>query len=385
MRFVQVISSVDPEWGGAAVGALEINRALVAKGVDATLVSAGYPVGSSITPSSLHRVVAARPSRPYSAENSWSFFPTLRSVLSDADFVHISGTYRIPPVAAALSARRMGIPYSVQLHGVLEPFQLAEEPRKKRVFDSLIGKRYLNSAAFLMVAGAGERTNAEAIYPTANFVTNPLGSRLDEPEPHPDAQTRIGSLQRANVVLFLGRYASKKRPDLLLKSWARLGADAENRVLVLAGPDGDWTKSSLLNLARDLGISDSVVICGHASGREKSWLMQRSGIFVLPSDNENFGITVAEAMLAGCHVITTTEVGAGEHLRASASGSIVGPGDPDGLASRLRKGLICNDLREESGRRAKAYANQTLTWAATASRLEAAATTALESLRNRSR
>ena len=57
--------------------------------------------------------------------------------------------------------------------------------------------------------------------------------------------------------------------------------------------------SGLAELARRLDIADGVVFVGPVSGRQKVALYQHGRVFGLPSDDENFGIAVAEAMAAG--------------------------------------------------------------------------------------
>jgi glycosyltransferase involved in cell wall biosynthesis len=55
-----------------------------------------------------------------------------------------------------------------------------------------------------------------------------------------------------------------------------------------------------------LRCRNSVVFTGPLHGPDKSNAFATADLFVMPSDFENFGTAIAEAMLAGLPVITTT-------------------------------------------------------------------------------
>ena len=84
---------------------------------------------------------------------------------------------------------------------------------------------------------------------------------------------------------------------------------------------------------------------------------------MLPSENENFGIAVAEAMLAGCYVITTQQVAASEHLQAARGGTVLSVPDANLLAKALDDRLRGDRARS---RGAADYARSRLTWDALA-------------------
>jgi glycosyltransferase involved in cell wall biosynthesis len=55
-----------------------------------------------------------------------------------------------------------------------------------------------------------------------------------------------------------------------------------------------------------LGLKDSIKILPPVYGNDKIRLYQESALFCLPSFSENFGMVIAEAMMCGTPVITTT-------------------------------------------------------------------------------
>jgi glycosyltransferase involved in cell wall biosynthesis len=97
--------------------------------------------------------------------------------------------------------------------------------------------------------------------------------------------------------------------------------------------------------------------------------MQHAGIFVLPSENENFGITVAEAMAGGAAVVTTKQTAASEHVRRAQAGVVLDSPTHGQLASAIQSLLARPEQVADAGTRAHGYARTHLTWDAAATRL----------------
>jgi glycosyltransferase involved in cell wall biosynthesis len=114
-------------------------------------------------------------------------------------------------------------------------------------------------------------------------------------------------------VLFLGRIVPKKSPELLLEAiarWRRSSAATQPCFLVFAGPSE--SESYLRTLQADvkqLGLSESVVFTGAVYGDAKWSALADADIFVLPSQNENFGNAAAEAIACGTPVVVTDRCG----------------------------------------------------------------------------
>src|SRR4029077_1685806 len=120
-----------------------------------------------------------------------------------------------------------------------------------------------------------------------------------------------GISREEKVVLFLGRLSTKKSPDLLLKAFAELSQRSSGipMRLVFAGPDESGVKSELQQTATQLGIRTKVQFAGPIFGEMKWAAYRDADVFVLPSQNENFGNSAAEAVSAGTPVIVTEQCG----------------------------------------------------------------------------
>jgi glycosyltransferase involved in cell wall biosynthesis len=148
-----------------------------------------------------------------------------------------------------------------------------------------------------------------------------------------------GIPENVKIILYLGRLSAKKSPDMLLLAFAalcKMEHDAELR-LVFAGPDEGDMKQKLQQMAGELGISSRVQIRGGLYGEEKWNAYRDAEIFVLPSQNENFGNTAVEAAAVGTPVVVTNKCGVAP-LLADVAGLVV-PHEPAALAQALARVL----------------------------------------------
>ena len=92
--------------------------------------------------------------------------------------------------------------------------------------------------------------------------------------------------------------------------WSRRGNGARGSVLVMAGPDeGDGFRHHLEAITAQMGLNGRVLFTGPLYGDAKWAAYRDADVFVLPSQNENFGNTAAEAVACGTPVLVTDRCG----------------------------------------------------------------------------
>ncbi len=146
------------------------------------------------------------------------------------------------------------------------------------------------------------------------------------------------SLQGKRSILFLGRIHPKKGCDLLIKAFAGLADRDKDLRLVMAGPDQVGWQKQLEQIARKTGVADRIVWAGMLSGDMKWGAYSSAEVFVLPSHQENFGITVPEALACGLPVLITDKVNIWREIQNAHAG-FVGRDDEKGVAALLGKWL----------------------------------------------
>jgi glycosyltransferase involved in cell wall biosynthesis len=118
-------------------------------------------------------------------------------------------------------------------------------------------------------------------------------------------------------LLFLGRLNPKKGCDLLLDAYAETLAD--NLDLVIAGPDEVGWEPELRAQAKHLGIEDRVHWTGAVRGDAKWGAFYGAEAFILPSHQENFGITVTDALACGTIPLISDKINIARDVEADAA------------------------------------------------------------------
>jgi glycosyltransferase involved in cell wall biosynthesis len=159
------------------------------------------------------------------------------------------------------------------------------------------------------------------------------------------------------IILYLGRLHPVKGLSRLIEAWAKLGPQFSDWLVVLAGPDEGGYEGVLRSQAREAGLADRLVFTGVLDGDQKWGALAAAELFVMPSDFENFGVAIVEAMQAGLPVITTTGT-PWKELPAQGAGWCIEP-TTGALAAALAEALgLSEEKRRAMGRRAAEVANQ---------------------------
>ena len=142
--------------------------------------------------------------------------------------------------------------------------------------------------------------------------------------------------QNAIIAIYTGRLVSYKGLPLLLKVWKEIRCKHENVLLLLAGSGGldiHNCEDELQAYVKSEGLEEYVLFTGVV--RNVSEYLQAADIFVFPTMNEAFGISLVEAMACGLPVISTP-VGAIKTLISHGeNGLLVTPGDDKELYEAL--------------------------------------------------
>jgi glycosyltransferase involved in cell wall biosynthesis len=265
--------------------------------------------------------------------------------LEKFDIVHIFGLYDLLGPAVAAACRKHGIPYLVEPIGMFMP--IVRSLWLKRLYHRVLGRPMLAGATRLVATS--EQEIEELV---AGGIARPKivmrRNGVEAPEKWPERgafRKRLGISAETKLVLFLGRLSLKKSPDLLLRAFAEAQKHTAKVPLavVFAGPDEGGVKMKLEQLATQLGIQANVQFAGPVFGEDKWAAYRDANVFVLPSQNENFGNTAAEAVAAGTPVIVTDQCGIAP-LLANEAGLVVSH-DSGALSKALVRVLGDSELR----------------------------------------
>jgi glycosyltransferase involved in cell wall biosynthesis len=215
------------------------------------------------------------------------------------------------------------------------------------------------AAATTVLNAAIERQFIERGVPAAKLSTIPNG--VDSSRFAPIAETELDRVRSrydlgdGPVTLFVGTIMPRKGILDLVRAWD--GADADG-TLVLAGEadlDEEYT-ACVRAEARERGIEGRVRLTGFVPADDVPPLYSLADLFVLPSLEEGFGMTVLEAMTAGTPVVATRVGGVPRVIDDGEQGLLVEAGEVGALSKAITSLLDDRDRSQRMGRQAQCRA-----------------------------
>jgi glycosyltransferase involved in cell wall biosynthesis len=179
-------------------------------------------------------------------------------------------------------------------------------------------------------------------------------------------QTAVGRQQ----LLFLGRLDEKKGLEKILAALPGVLLHVPNVLLTIVGRGSRQYERALASMVQSLGLQNCVLFTGWLGGAEKWAAYATAEVFLLPSRQENFAITVAEAMQSGLPVIISDNVNSWPYVSDAEAGVVLrGEWSVSSLEQSIVRLLKSKSLRDEMAARGEHLARARLTWAQSARHL----------------
>jgi len=336
LKILQLVHTLDPSVGGVAASVLALSRGLARRGHKLDIVvlddSASPWLADIALP--IHALGAGLTSYRYSSK----LLPWLKKQGGDYDRVIVNGIWQYLSFAAWRRYAGSSIPYYVFPHGMLDPWFKETFPLKhlkKWLYWPWAEYRVLRNAAAVIFTSEEERSQARKsfwLYRCREKVS-PLG--VEAPPISSNAKSeflsRYPQLQNTRIFLFLGRLHPKKGCDMLLEAFAQMRSN-DSISLILAGPDQVGWESDLRRQVTRLNLTNRIVFTGMLEGPMKQGAFANAEAFVLPSHQENFGISVVEALAASVPVLISNRVNIWREIEADRAGYV----ESDDLAGTTR-------------------------------------------------
>ena len=336
LKILQLVHTLDPSVGGVATSVLALSRGLARRGhkVDIVVLDEASAPWIQDVDLSVHALGSGLTSYRYSR----ALLPWLRKHGGEYDRVVVNGIWQYLSFAVWRRYAGSSIPYYVFPHGMLDPWFKETFPLKhlkKWLYWPWAEYRVLRDAAGVIFSSEEERLQARKSFRLyrAREKVSPLGVEASPilPDAKSEFLSRYSQLQNTRNLLFLGRLHPKKGCDILLDAFARLSS-RESTSLILAGPDQIGWEKDLRRQVESLNLTDRVVFTGMLQGNMKQGAFASADAFVLPSHQENFGISVVEALAAGIPVLISNRVNIWREIDADRAGYI----ESDDLAGTTR-------------------------------------------------
>jgi glycosyltransferase involved in cell wall biosynthesis len=248
--------------------------------------------------------------------------------LKNADLVLIHGFYLFSTLLAVSIAKKSRI--MILPHGSLEEYQQNTGRFRKKVFDWLIIKKLGKRNLIFMVTSNSEALSVNRRFPKSKILNVGLGITLFQRE-----FVESNNLDSQISLLSFSRIATKKRIDLSIRAVKSLREKGLNYRLEIYGDGEAVLVSKLKALASDLDISEFVKFHGYVQASNFGEVFKNIDIFLLPSENENFAVAVAESIAFGKPVVVSKFVAMHEFVDQHNAGLTINSLEVDELVTAI--------------------------------------------------
>lgn len=331
MHIAQLLPELNQ--GGVERGTVELNRELVARGVESTVVSAGGSQAARIEADGGHHETCDLHSKnpltvPVRVRH-------LRRILRKRapDLVHLRS--RVPAWIANFANRSLRLPLVSTVHGF----------NSVNAYSAIMTR----ADAVICVSSAIRdfvRTNYQTDEAKLHVIPRGVDLTVFDPaavEPGAVAALRDEwALGDAPVIASVGRITPLKGHDLFLRALAKAREQRPTlRGLIVGGVahGKETTNCELRNLAGELGLTDAVRFAGARTDLPAVYALTDAVVCATSIKPESFGRTAAEALALNTPVVAACHGGMLDIVVDGENGVFFPPGEPDACANAILRAL----------------------------------------------
>ncbi len=385
LNILQIVPSISLVYGGPSQMVRGLSRALARQDATVTILTTDsngdegqapldVPLGQPVDTDGYQTIYfRCAPFRRY--KFSMALLRWLQRHGSDYDLAHIHALFSPVTSAAATVARSQKLPYILRPLGTLDPADLAKKKQFKQIYAALLERPNIQGAAALHFTSDQEAKVSERFGVATRDMVLPLGVVLPEftcsdAEAEGIIRQRYGMAAGVPILLFMSRIDPKKGLDMLLPALEDLRRAGKAFHFMLCGgnPQDQGYVDGIGEQIENSVLKDCTTVTGFVAGELKAQILQAADVFVLPSYYENFGIAVAEAMMAGKPVVISDQVHIWRDIETSQSGWVTGCEQGE-LTEKLAEALADGAERQQRGENGRAFAGENYGWDAIATRM----------------
>jgi glycosyltransferase involved in cell wall biosynthesis len=161
---------------------------------------------------------------------------------------------------------------------------------------------------------------------------------------------------------FVGRFAAKKRIDVIVQASADLARAGFRHRLALAGQPTPEIELLVHKLSVELGSLWAVDLPGELHATELTEFYDALTVFLLPSEDENFGLAIAEALCRGVPVVVSRHVALESDIREYGAGLVINSLVPDAVSAAVMSIVETAEVYGDYSAKALKLAEERLRW-----------------------
>ena len=271
------------------------------------------------------------------------------------DIVHIHHPFLLSS-SAIMYGKKLGIPKILTIHTQYEQYAYYVSPIPERVTHEAI-KMIISNLAYKtdcittpsasmkeLIEGYGVKNRIEVIPNAIHLISFQEDNELKRT----GIKKKYNLKEDDKIILFVGRVASEKSIDMIIKALAIIKKRSIGKVKLLIVGDGP-AMDELKQLTRSLKAEEDVIFVGTVSYEEIRHYYKMAYVFTIASTTETFGIVTIEALASGIPVVAIKAPGAVDILTDGLDGLLVDD-DVEKFANALEKIIKEPELREKLSR-----------------------------------
>lgn len=295
MKVIQTVSYISVESSGPSYSVPGLCRGLKANGVNVELHTREPSSGADFD-----YPLYIYPNGRWGAflERSPAMAAGLKKACRAADIIQANGVWMLPHAYPAWAKKGTGCKLVTAPRGTFAQWSLRRSWWKKKLSGLVFQYAALRQTDMWHATCEKEYEEIRTLGYQQPVAIVPIG--MEVPEIPPPSTLNMRNTEGKKIVFF-GRLHKVKGVDRLLLAWYRVARDGWE--LVIAGPDCGMLED-LKGIVANMKLPN-VSFVGEINGLAKYEFLAMADIYVLPSDTENFGVTVAEALASGTPVIAS--------------------------------------------------------------------------------
>jgi len=351
MRICHFCFSLDASQGGAPNGIFEIAKFLTKYGIKNQIVSTGN-TEVQLTRNSQNifnlrsigvefNYTTSRFQNNYGLSSFKGLYRTLTQ-MSKPDLIVLHQIYTFSTLVGYWYAKKNGIPYAVQPHGSLTKYHESDSRLIKTLAKWLLISRILREAEAIIVTCESEKSDLNPVL-QLKVCRLPYGATKTVSK-----ESLLSTLPvevRNLRIIFSGRFDKKKNLPLLIASLPQVLEQYPSLILDIAGSGNATEVKKVQRLVSSLKLESSVQFHGWIDRKKMQELFAFARLLVLPSENENFAIVVAEALSAGLPCVVSRFVGTADIIAKHHAGEVIHDLTPISVANGIMKVLQGDEIK----------------------------------------
>lgn len=331
MLVLHIIPAISPRYGGPTTNLFPLCQALGREGCEVEIAStdADGP-GGQLQPGQIPADTQIR-LFPRTWSESWKysrpFAKWIDAHVGDYDLIHTHAVWSHLPCCGAMAAFRKKVPFVVRPAGMLSAYSMGRKSVAKKILWWMREGKMVRHASAFHATSSGEAEEIRRLRPDAEIWTIPHGlpdEAFSIPVETGWLRSQCPMAGNLPIVLFFSRIHPKKGlSDILIPAFSQMKNLAH---LVIAGGEDSHVPGYENEVKRQiltLGLQNHVTFLGPIAPSNRWRLLDGAAAFALPSQAENFGVVVTEAMARGTPVVISDQVQIGDIVENNSGGRVI--------------------------------------------------------------